>query len=219
MIYLAVITLVAATMIVTAFKLIDQQVYSIFLATLLGNLVLKSLNIIVSGSIMIYIMNLDNLAGMFSQRSGVQQSMSSTIMSTIMSYMMQHFMQKGLGNFMNSGGGDKNSMQSSFSELEGGLSDPRHPLVQQVKSNCGLQDDNQARMYTQQATGLLRENANNDPKGLNSLFGSFGGGQQQGGIGNLVGGMLDSGSNNNNNQDPTQQQKRKGGGLGDMLGL
>ncbi len=162
-------------------------------------------------------MNLDNLAGMFSQRSGVQQSMSSTIMSTIMSYMMQHFMQKGLGNFMNSGGGDKNSMQSSFSELEGGLSDPRHPLVQQVKSNCGLQDDNQARMYTQQATGLLRENASNDPKGLSSLFGSFGGGGgQQGGVGNLVGGML--GGGNNNNQDPAEQ-KRKGGGLGDMLGL
>jgi hypothetical protein len=168
-------------------------------------------------------MNLDNLAGMFSQRSGVQQSMSSTIMSTIMSYMMQHFMQKGLGNFMNSGGGDKNSMQSSFSELEGGLNnDPRHPLVQQVKNNCGLQDDNQARMYTQQATGLLRENANNDPQGLSSLFGSFGGGglgQQGGGIGNLVGGML-GGGGNNNNQDPTQQRKKKGGGgLGDMLGL
>ena len=162
-------------------------------------------------------MNLDNLAGMFSQRSGMQQSMSSTIMSTIMSYMMQHFMQKGLGNFMNSGGNDRGSMQSSFSELQGGLNnDPRHPLVQQVKNNCGLQDDNQARMYTQQATGLIRENANNDPQGLSSLFGSFGGGQQGGGIGNLVGGML--GGGNNNNQDPTQQ-KRKGGGLGDMLGV
>ena len=165
-------------------------------------------------------MNLDNLAGMFSQRSGVQQSMSSTIMSTIMSYMMQHFMQKGLGSFMNSGGGDRNSMQSSFSELEGGLNDPRHPLVQQIKNNCGLQDDNQARMYTQQATGLLRENANNDPQGLSSLLGSFGGGGQQqqgGGIGNLVGGLL--GGGNNDNQDPRQQQqKKKGGGLGDMLG-
>ena len=163
-------------------------------------------------------MNLDNLAGMFSQRSGVQQSMSSTIMSTIMSYMMQHFMQKGLGSFMNSGGGDRNSMQSSFSELEGGLNDPRHPLVQQVKNNAGLQDDNQARMYTQQATGLLRENANNDPQGLSSLLGSFGGGGQQGGgIGNLVGGLL--GGDNNDNQDPRQQQqKKKGGGLGDMLG-
>ena len=164
-------------------------------------------------------MNLDNLAGMFSQRSGVQQSMSSTIMSTIMSYMMQHFMQKGLGSFMNSGGGDRNSMQSSFSELEGGLNDPRHPLVQQVKNNAGLQDDNQARMYTQQATGLLRENANNDPQGLSSLLGSFGGGGQEqgGGIGNLVGGLL--GGDNNDNQDPKQQQqKKKGGGLGDMLG-
>jgi hypothetical protein len=166
-------------------------------------------------------MNLDNLAGMFSQRSGVQQSISSTIMSTIMSYMMQHFMQKGLSSFMNSGGGDRNSMQSAFSELDGGLNnDPRHPLVQQVKNNCGFQDDNQARMYTQQATGLLRENANNDPQGMSSLFGSFlGGGQQQGGsgIGNLVGGLLGGSSDN---QDPRQQQqKKKGGGLGDMLGL
>ncbi len=89
--------------------------------------------------------------------------------------------------------------------------------MQQVKNNCGLQDENQARMYTQQATGLLRENANNDPQGLSSLFGSFGGGGgQQGGVGNLVGGML--GGGNNNNQDPAEQ-KRKGGGLGDMLGL
>jgi hypothetical protein len=170
-------------------------------------------------------MNLDSLAGMFSQRSGVQQSMSSNIMSTIMNYMMQNFMQKGLGSFMSSGGGDRNSMQSSFSELEGGINnDPRHPLVQQVKNNCGLQDDNQARMYTQQATGLLRENANNDPQGVSSLFGSFGGGQQQGGgIGNVVGGLLGGGSNTDNNQDPGQeqreQQKKKGGGLGDMLGL
>jgi hypothetical protein len=127
---------------------------------------------------------------------------------------------------MNSGGGDRNSMQSSFSELEGGINnDPRHPLVQQVKNNCGLQDDNQARMYTQQATGLLRENANNDPQGMSSLFGSLGGGGQQqgGGIGNVVGGLLGGGSNNANNQDPGQepreQQKRRGGGLGDMLGL
>ncbi len=180
-------------------------------------------------------MNLDNLAGMFSQRSGVQQSMSSTIMSTIMSYMMQHFMQKGLGSFMNSGGNDRGSMQSSFSELEGGLNnDPRHPLVQQVKNNCGLQDDNQARMYTQQATGFLRENANNDPQGLSSIFGSIGGGsglgglgeqrQQQdgGGIGDMVGGMLRGGRSSTDNQNPNQQQqqeKMSGSGLGDMLGI
>ena len=168
-------------------------------------------------------MSLDNLAGMFSQRSGVQQSMSSTIMSTIMNYMMQNFMQKGLGSFMNSSGGDRGSMQSSFSELEGGINnDPRHPLVQQVKNNCGLQDDNQARMYTQQATGLLRENANNDPQGLSSLFGSLGGGGQQqgGGIGNIVGGLLGGGSGDNQNpSQQQQQQKKKSGGLGDILGM
>jgi hypothetical protein len=144
-------------------------------------------------------------------------------MSTIMSYMMQHFMQKGLGSFMNSGGSDRGSMQSSFSELQGGLNnDPRHPLVQQVKNNCGIQDDNQARMYTQQATGLLRENANNDPQGLSSLFGSLGGGlgQQQGGIGNMVEGLLGGGGNRDNqNSSQQQQQQRKKGGLGDILGL
>ncbi|MFL6478042.1 MAG: hypothetical protein ACJ70Z_06805 [Nitrososphaera sp.] len=155
--------------------------------------------------------------------------MSSTIMSTIMSYMMQHFMQKGLGSFMNSSGGDKGSMQSSFTELQGGLNnDPHHPLVQQVKNNCGLQDDNQARMYTQQATGFLSEHANNDPQGLSSLFGSLGGGgglgqQQQGGgggIGDMVGGFLGGGSSGDNqNSSQQQQQKKKGGGLGDMLGL
>ncbi len=121
-------------------------------------------------------------------------------------------------------------MQSAFSELDGGLNnDPRHPLVQQVKNNCGFQDDNQARMYTQQATGQLRENANNDPQGLSSLFGNFlggggaAGGQQQGGIGNLVGPLLGargSGGAADSNQDPRQQQQqKKKGGLGDMLGL
>jgi hypothetical protein len=156
--------------------------------------------------------------------------MSSTIMSTIMSYMMQHFMQKGLGSFMNSGGGDRGSMQSSFSELQGGLNnDPNHPLVQQVKNNCGLQDDNQARMYTQQATGFLSEHANNDPQGLSSLFGSLGGGggvglgqqQQQGGggIGDMVGGLLGGGRSGGDNQNSGQQQQKKKGGLGDMLGL
>jgi hypothetical protein len=91
--------------------------------------------------------------------------------------------------------------------------------VQQVKNNCGLQDENQARMYTQQATGLLRENANNDPQGLSSLFGSFGGGQQGGGIGNIVGGLLGGGSGDNQNPSQQQQQKKKGGGLGDILGM
>jgi hypothetical protein len=78
-------------------------------------------------------------------------------------------------------------------------------------------------MYTQQATGLLRENANNDPQGLSSLLGSFvrEGQQQQGDIGNLFGDLLGGGGSGGDNQNPSQQQqqqKKKGGGLGDMLG-
>src|SRR3712207_8743544 len=48
------------------------------------------------------------------------------------------------------------------------------------------------------STGFLRENANNDPQGLSSLFGSLGGGGGLGGLG--------------------QQQGGGGGGIGDMVG-
>jgi hypothetical protein len=41
-------------------------------------------------------MSLDSLAGMFSQRTGAQQSMSGSIMNAIIGYLMQNMMQKGL---------------------------------------------------------------------------------------------------------------------------
>jgi hypothetical protein len=85
-------------------------------------------------------MSLDNLAGMFSQRSGIQQSMASTIMSTIMSYMMQNMMQRGLGGFLGSGGSDRSSMTSALSQLRtDAANDPNHQLIQQVRQNSGLQ--------------------------------------------------------------------------------
>src|ERR671926_1004714 len=118
-------------------------------------------------------MSLDNLAGMFSQRSGIQQTIASTIMSTIMSYMMQNFMQKGLSSFLGSGGNDKGSMKSALSQLQNDANnDPNHPLVQQVKNDSGLQDNNQARQYTQQAISMLNEHADNNPQGLHSIFGN-----------------------------------------------
>ena len=76
-------------------------------------------------------------------------------------------------------------------------------------------------MYTQQATGLLRENANNDPQGMSLAIWKFRrrrtatAGRS---IGNLIGGLL--GGGNNDNKDPRkqqQQQQKKRGGLGDML--
>ncbi|AFU57166.1 hypothetical protein Ngar_c02180 [Candidatus Nitrososphaera gargensis Ga9.2] len=56
---------------------------------------------------------------------------------------MQNMMQKGIGSFLSSGGNDKGSMQSALSQLDGGLNNIEHPLVQQVKQNANLRDDNQ----------------------------------------------------------------------------
>ena len=157
---------------------------------------------------------LDNLASMFSQRSGVQQSMSSTIMSTIMSYMMQNFMQRGLSSFLGSGGNDQGSMNSALSQLQNEASNnPNHQLIQQVQQNCGLQDSNQAQQYTQQALGTMQEHANNNPQGLHSIFGGVANSKGFD-LGSMLGGALGSGDNNNQQQ---QQQKKKGG-IGELLG-
>ena len=159
-------------------------------------------------------MSLDNLAGMFSQRTGAQQSISSTIMSTIMSYLMQNFMQKGLSSFLGSGGNDKGSMKSALSQLQNDANnDPNHPLVQQVKNDSGLQDNNQARQYTQQAVSMLNEHADNNPQGLHSMFGSFANSKGFD-LGNILGGIGGGGSNSSN----LQQRRKQGEGIGDLLG-
>lgn len=154
-------------------------------------------------------MSLDTLTNMFSQRSGVQQSIASTVMSTVMSYMMQHFMQKGLSGFLGSGGKDQNSMKSVLSQLQNQANDPRHELVQQVKSNSGLQDDNQAKQYTQQAVSMMREHTDNNPQELHSAFGNVANNKGFD-IGSILGGL--TGQNTN----PQQQKKQ---GIGDLLGL
>jgi hypothetical protein len=50
-------------------------------------------------------MSLDNLAGMFSQRSGVQQSMGNSIMSAIIGFMAQKMMGQGIGSMLSGSGG------------------------------------------------------------------------------------------------------------------
>ena len=66
-------------------------------------------------------MSLDSLAGMFSQRTGAQQSMSGSIMNAIIGYLMQNMMQKGLSSFLGGGGGsDAGGLKSALSSLGGG---------------------------------------------------------------------------------------------------
>jgi hypothetical protein len=116
-------------------------------------------------------MKLEDLAGMFSNKTGVQQSIGSTIMSTVMSYAMQNLMQRGIGSFMNSGGKDRGPMKSALSQLQGDTSNnTSHELVQQVKNSSGIKDDQQAKQYTQQALNVLQEHTDNNPQEVHSVL-------------------------------------------------
>jgi hypothetical protein len=148
---------------------------------------------------LIYIMSLDSLAGMFSQRSGVQQSMGNTIISTIIGFLVQKMMGQGLGNMLSggssgSGVGGIGNIQSMLSGLGGMNRD--HELVREEQQKAGLQDPEQARQYTQQGVDILNEQSKNNPQGLQSLLASF-----------MGGGGGSSGQN-----------KAGGGGLGGMIG-
>ena len=89
-------------------------------------------------------MNLDNLAGMFSQRSGVQQSIGNSIMSAIIGFMAQKMIGQGIGSRLSGSGSGSNSsggIQSMLSGLVGGGGLNRdHELVRHVQQNAGIQD-------------------------------------------------------------------------------
>lgn len=148
---------------------------------------------------------MDNLAGMFSQRSGVQQSMGNSIMSAIIGFMAQKMMGQGIGSMLSGSGGgggfggsssgssnSSGGIQSMLSGLGGGLNRD-HELVRHVQQNAGIQDPEAARQYTQQGVNILDEQSRTNPQGLQSLFGGFlGGGQQKkgGGVGGMLGDVL-----------------------------
>ncbi len=134
-------------------------------------------------------------------------------MSILMSYMVQNFMQKGLGCFLGSGGNDKGSINSALSQLQNRtISDPDNPLIPQVKSNGGLQDNNQTQLYTQQALGMMQEHANNNPQGLHSMFGNVANSKGFD-LRSMLSALGSSGSSTNQ-----QQQQKKQGGIGELLG-
>src|SRR5919202_3549583 len=147
-------------------------------------------------------MSIESLAGMFSQRTGADQSMGSSVMSAIVGFLAQKMMGGGSGSIgsMLSGltGGDSGGNGNIGSMLSGlGGLNKDHELVRHVQQNTGIQDQEQARQYTQHGVNILNEQSNNNPQGLQSILGGFlggGGGSQQG-----------SGSSS--------------GGIGDMLGI
>jgi hypothetical protein len=142
-------------------------------------------------------MSIDALTGMFSQRTGAQQSMSSSVMNAIIGYVTQTMMQKGLSSFLGSGGSGGSGSAGGLKSALSGLGEMKrdHPLVQHVQKNAGIQDSDQAAQYTQHGVNVLNEEADSNPQGIQSLLGGFlgkgggGSGQQQGGggLGDLLG--------------------------------
>jgi hypothetical protein len=133
---------------------------------------------------------------MFSQRSGADQSMGSSVMTVIVGFLVQKMMSGGgggigsmLSGITGGGSGGTGSIGSILSGLEGLNKD--HELVRHVQQNIGIEDQEQARQYTQHGVDILNEQSNNNPQGLQSILGGFlGGGNKQGGGGGGIGDML-----------------------------
>jgi hypothetical protein len=144
-------------------------------------------------------MNIDNLAGMFSQKSGVQQSMGNSIMSAIIGFMAQKMMGQGLGSMLSGGGGGSSGSSGGIQSMLSGLGglNRDHELVRHAQQNAGIKDPEIARQYTQQGVEVLNEQSKSNPQGLQSLVGGF-----------LGGGGGSSGS---------QQGEGGGGGIGEMV--
>jgi hypothetical protein len=125
-------------------------------------------------------MSRDMFANTFSQRSGIEQSLMSTIISSVIS----HLTQQGLQNPFMDGG----AIQSALSNI--GSLDPNHALIQRVQQDTGIQHPRQATQYTQQAVDLMNEHANSNPQGIQSLFSNLMGGNQQNQDGNVLDDIL-----------------------------
>lgn len=111
---------------------------------------------------------------MFTQKSGIQQSLASTIVSVVIKYVMQQIVGT-------SSKGDLGNIMSLLTNLEGNLN-PEHPLVRQVQEKTGLQDQQQVTQYTEQAVSVIKQEATENPQGIESLFGNV-----LGGIGGMSG--------------------------------
>ena len=120
--------------------------------------------------------DIGNLANMFSQKTGAQSSMATMVINAVIGFMMQ----RGLGS-MTSGGSQGGGIISALSNFMGGNNaSPNSELVKHVQQTCGIHDPQQASQYTQQAVNIMNEQGNSNPSGIESLFSNLtGGGQSQ----------------------------------------
>jgi hypothetical protein len=115
--------------------------------------------------------NIDNLVSMFTQKTGIQQSLAATIITLVMQYVMQQL----------DAGGTKGGLGGITSVLSGlGTNlNADNPLVKQIQEKTKVEDTQKVTEYTGQAVELIKQEASANPKGMESLFsnvlGSVGG--------------------------------------------
>lgn len=120
-------------------------------------------------------MNVDNLVNMFSQKSGIQQSVIAIIIPLIIQFITQKLGTGGARGFFSGGKkGGMDNISSALSELGNINSD--HPLVKEVQDKANIQDPQQVTQYIHQAADLMKQEATNNPQGIESLFGNVPGG-------------------------------------------
>lgn len=113
-------------------------------------------------------MNIENLANAFTKKSGIQQSVASAIISIVIQYVIQYAATSGGG-----GKGGIRNVMSILSNLGGGNLTAEHPLVKQVQEKTGLEDSQQAAQYTEKAVNFIKQEADVNPEGVESLFGNI----------------------------------------------
>ena len=133
---------------------------------------------------------------MFSQKSGIEQSIASTIIAVVIQFVTQQ-LAGGLSGGARGQGGIGNIM-SVLTNLGGNLNGD-HPLVKQVQEKTSIQDPQQIIQYTHKAVDFIKEEAGANPQGIESLvgnvLGNIGGdeGQQvKKGLGGLLKGLFGS---------------------------
>ena len=118
--------------------------------------------------------DITNLANMFSQKTGAQSSMASMVINAVIGYMMQ----RGLGGMMSSRGQGGGIMSALSNFMGGDNTSPNSDMVKHVQQTCGIQDPQQASQYTQEAVSIMNEHGNTNPSGIESLLSNFMGGGQ-----------------------------------------
>jgi hypothetical protein len=87
--------------------------------------------------------DITNLANMFSQKTGAESSIATMVINAVIGYMMQ----RGLGGMM-AGGDQGGGIMSALSNFVGGdNTSPNSDMVKHVQQTCGIQDPQHFTIY------------------------------------------------------------------------